>query len=80
MWVQFLEKAGCYRPFKNEHFIRACTEKMIDHQYKENGARNIISNYNQMRTMWNALQINKKIIPYRPFHPVIDKTLKIPEK
>ena len=24
-------------------------EKMMDHQYKENGARNIYSNYNQVR-------------------------------
>ena len=24
-------------------------EKMMDHQYMENGARNIYSNYNQMR-------------------------------
>ena len=24
-------------------------EKMMDHQYRENGARNMYSNYNQMR-------------------------------
>ena len=30
--------------------------------------------------MLNALQINKKIIPYRPFHRAIHETLKIPEK
>ena len=30
--------------------------------------------------MLNDLQINKKIIPYRPFHQAIDETLKIPEK
>ena len=29
--------------------------------------------------MANALQINKKIIPYRHFHRAIDETLKIPE-
>ena len=29
------------------------------HQYREKGARNIYSDYNQMR-MLNALQINKK--------------------
>ena len=37
------------RPFKNWHFVRICTERMTDHQYGENGARNIYSNYNQMR-------------------------------
>ena len=53
----------------------------MDHQCKENGARNIYSNYNQMRElMLNTLQINKKVIPYRPFHRAIDKSLKIPEK
>ena len=67
----------CYRPLKNRHFVRVCTEKIMDHQYKENGARTIYSNNNQMR----ALQINqKKIIPYRPFHRAIDETLKIPEQ
>ena len=34
--------------FKNRHFVRVCTEKMMDYQYWENGARNIYSNYNQM--------------------------------
>ena len=43
------KKTACYRPFKNGHFVRACTEKMMDYQYKENGERNIYSNYNQMR-------------------------------
>ena len=37
-------------------------EKMMDHQYKENGMRNIYSNYNQMRACIECLQINKKII------------------
>ena len=45
----FPKKIACYRPFKNGHFVRVCTEKMMDHQYGENGARNIYSNYNQMR-------------------------------
>ena len=49
MWVQFLKKTACYRCFKNLHFIRVCTERMVDHQYGENGARNIYSNNNQMR-------------------------------
>ena len=43
------KKTACYRPFKNGHFVRACMEKMMDHQYKENGARNMYSNYNQIR-------------------------------
>ena len=29
--------------------MRVSTEKMIDHQYRENGVRNIYSNNNQMR-------------------------------
>ena len=40
---------ACYQLLKTGHFLRACMEKMMDHQYKENGARNIYSNYNQMR-------------------------------
>ena len=43
------EKPACYQPFKNGHFVGVCLEKMIDHQYEENGARNVYSNYNQMR-------------------------------
>ena len=35
--------------FQNGHFVMVCTEKMMDYQYKENGARNIYSSYNQMR-------------------------------
>ena len=47
--------------FEKGHFIRVCTERMMDYQYGENGARNIYSNYNQMRAyMLNALQINQK--------------------
>ena len=49
MWVQFLKKTACYRPFKSGHSVRVCTEKVMDHQYRENGARNMCSNYNQMR-------------------------------
>ena len=30
MWVQFLKKTTCYRPLKNRHFVRVCTEKMMD--------------------------------------------------
>ena len=49
MFVQFLKKTACYRPLKNRHFVRVCMEKVMDHQYRENGARNIYSNYNQMK-------------------------------
>ena len=49
MWVQFLKKITCYRPLKNRHCVRVCMEKMMDYQYRENSARNIYSNYNQMR-------------------------------
>ena len=35
------EKTAFYRPFKNGHFVRVSTEKMMDHQYRENGARSI---------------------------------------
>ena len=43
------KKTACYRPLKNRHFVRVCTENMMDHQYRENGSRNIFSDYNQMR-------------------------------
>ena len=43
------KKTACYRPLKNRHFVRVCMEKMVDHQYRENGARNTYSNHNQMR-------------------------------
>ena len=53
----------------------------MDHQYGENGARNVYSNYNQMRAYVECSRNQqKKIIPYRPFHGAIDETLKIPEK
>ena len=49
MWVQIHKNTACYRPFKNGHFIRVRTERMMNDQYGENGARNVYSNYNQMR-------------------------------
>ena len=53
----------------------------MDHQYRENGARNIYSNYNQMRAYVKCYaNQSKKIMPYRPFHRAIDETLKSPEK
>ena len=47
--IQFLKKPACYRPFRKWHFVMVCTEKMMDHQYEKNGARNTYSNYNKMR-------------------------------
>ena len=32
----------------------------MDHQYRENGARDVYSNYNQMRAYVDALQISQK--------------------
>ena len=43
------KKTAGYRPFRNGHFVRVCTEKMMNHQYKGIGAINIYSNYNQIR-------------------------------
>ena len=43
------KKIACYRPLKDRHFARVCTEKTMDHWCRENGARNIYSNYNHMR-------------------------------
>ena len=34
--------------FENRHFVGVCTEEIMDHQHRENGARNIYSSYNQM--------------------------------
>ena len=53
------KKTACYRHFKNRHFIRVCTVGMDD-QYGKNGARNIFSNYNQMRAYVECSPINKK--------------------
>ena len=55
-------------------------EKMMDHQYRENDAINIYSNYNQMRAYVECFtNQSKKIISYGPFHRAIDETLRIPE-
>ena len=35
--------------FQKWTFCKVCVEEMIDHQYRENGMKNIYSNYNQMR-------------------------------
>ena len=53
----------------------------MDHEYRENGARNMYSNYNQMRA-YVECSPNQSIknIPYRPSHQAIDETLKILEK
>ena len=53
----------------------------MDHQYGENGERNIYSNNNQMRAYVKCSpNQSKKIMPYRPFHRAIDETLKSLEK
>ena len=71
------KKTACYRPFKNGHFVRVCKEKMMDHQAKwETYIKTVI----RWELTLNTLQINQKIISYRPFHRVIDETLKILEK
>ena len=46
-YVSTIPEKNCM--LKNGHFIRVCTERMMDHQCGENGERNIYSNYNQMR-------------------------------
>ena len=35
--------------FEKSTFCKDLYEKMMDYQYRENGARNIYSNYNQMK-------------------------------
>ena len=52
----------------------------MDYQYGKNGTRNIYSNYNQIRAYAECSPNQPIIIPFRPFHLAIDKTLKIPEK
>ena len=53
----------------------------MDYQYiRENGARNIYSNCNQMRAYVECSpNQSKKLIPYRPFYQAIEETLTIPE-
>ena len=46
--VSTIPEKNC-RPLKNGHFIGVFTERMMDYQYGENGARNMYSDYNQMR-------------------------------
>ena len=41
---------------ENGHLVRVCTEKM----YRENSARNMYWNYNQLRAYFEALQMNLK--------------------
>ena len=52
MWVQLMKKkTACYRPFKNRHFVRVCTEKMMEHQCKvsRKDVRNTCSKYSQVK-------------------------------
>ena len=74
------KKPACHRPFKNQHFVGVCTEKMLDRQYRENGVRNTYSNCYQIRAYVECSpHQSKKVLPYRPFHWAIDETLRIPE-
>ena len=43
-----LASLTCYFDKKRIPFYRVCTERMMDHQYGENGARNIHSNIQTM--------------------------------
>ena len=57
-----LKKSACYRPFKNGHSVRVRTEKMINHQNRENGERKIYSNQNQTEALISLIlskSINK---------------------
>ena len=47
--LQFLKKNCMLPTFEKSTFCGVSTEKMMDRQYRENGSRNIYSNYNQMR-------------------------------
>ena len=62
------KKNACYRPLKNRHFLGVCTEKTMDRQHRENGARNIHPNYNQMRAYVESWSIEvTEIRPSRFF-------------
>ena len=52
----------------------------MDHQYRENGARNVYSNHNQMRAYAECSpnQSKKLYLIDLSFHRAIDETLKIP--
>ena len=49
-YVSTIPEKNCMLPtsLKNRHFVGVCTEKMINHQYREHGSRNTYSSYNQM--------------------------------
>ena len=51
----------------------------MDHQYGENGTRNIYSNHNQMRPFAECSPNQPKKL-YLIDHRAMDETLKIPEK
>ena len=52
-----------------------------DNDGPSNGAKNIYSNYNQMRAYVNCSpNQSKQIMHNQPFHRAIDETLKSPEK
>ena len=45
--------------FQTWTFLRVCTEKMIDHQYRENDGRSINPNCSQIKA-YCAVQVNEK--------------------
>ena len=60
--------------------MRVCTEIMVDHQYGENGKRNMYSNYNQMKVYIKYSPNQSKKYTLSPFYRAIDETLKSLEK
>ena len=55
------------------------TEKIIDHQYWENSARSICSNYNQLKADCKCYPNQSDKKPDRQFYWPIIETLKIPD-
>ena len=47
-----MKKHTCYQPFRTRHFVRVCTEKTVDHQYRENGVRNIFKGSSDESLLW----------------------------
>ena len=54
---------------KTKHLVRACTEKMMDHQYTENGARKVYSNNNQMKAYAECSPIDESLKTSEKFCP-----------
>ena len=54
IWVQLLKKTACYRPLKNQHFVRVCMEKI------KTARETYIQTIIRWELMLNTLQINQK--------------------